>query len=82
MRLGAAERGASCFYSRSRFCLQSVSSTGTFRLHSGQHFLSQALNDEYIELEEIEDGLWNILFYETLLGRFNEHTHTITGAPL
>jgi putative transposase len=58
-----------------------VSSARTFRLHSGQHFLSQALNNEYIGLEEIEDGLRNILYYETLLGRFNEHTHTITEAP-
>ena len=23
----------------------------------------------------------DILYYETLLGRFDEHTHTITGAP-
>ncbi len=37
--------------------------------------------EEYIGLEEIHDGLWNIVYYDTLLGRFNEHTHTITGAP-
>ena len=30
---------------------------------------------------EVHDGLWNIIYYETLLGRFDEHTHTITGAP-
>jgi hypothetical protein len=58
-----------------------VSNAGTFRLHSGQHFLSQALNNEYIGLEQIADGLWNILYYDTLLGRFDEHTNTITGAP-
>ncbi|MDH5198899.1 MAG: integrase, partial [Gemmatimonadota bacterium] len=58
-----------------------VSSAGTFRLHSGQHFLSQALNAEYIGLEQIADGLWNILYYDTLLGRFDHHRHTITGAP-
>lgn len=63
------------------FEVRRVSSAGTFRLHSGQHFLSQALNDESIGLEEIQDGLWNIVYYETLLGRFDEHTHTITGAP-
>ncbi|HXG23383.1 MAG TPA: integrase core domain-containing protein [Chthonomonadales bacterium] len=43
------------------FEVRRVSSAGTFRLHSGQHFLSQALNAEYIGLEEIEDRLWNIL---------------------
>jgi transposase InsO family protein len=63
------------------FEVRRVSSAGTFRLHSGQHFLSQALNNESIGLEEVQDGLWNLVYYETLLGRFDEHTHLITGAP-
>ncbi|GAB1343095.1 hypothetical protein MASR1M101_22220 [Gemmatimonas sp.] len=54
---------------------------GTFRHHDGQQFLSQALNDEMIGLEEFEDGIWNVLYYQTLLGRFDERTRTITGAP-
>jgi len=58
-----------------------VSNCGAFRLHSGQHFLSQALNGDDIGLEEVSDGLWNILYYDTLLGRFDERTKTITGAP-
>jgi putative transposase len=63
------------------FEVRRVSNAGTFRLHADQPFLSQALNGEYIGLEEVQDGLWNIVYYETLLGRFDEHTHTITGAP-
>jgi transposase InsO family protein len=63
------------------FEVRKISGAGTFRLHSGQHFLSQALNHEYVGFEEIEDGLWNIVYYETLPGRFDEPTHTITGAP-
>jgi integrase-like protein len=63
------------------FEVRKVSSAGTFRLHSGQHFLSQALNQEYVGFEEIEDSLWNIVYYDTLLGRFDERTQTITGAP-
>lgn len=63
------------------FEVRRVSRAGTFRLHSGQYFLSQALNDEYIGLEEVQDGVWNLIYYDTLLGRFEEHTHTITGAP-
>jgi len=63
------------------FAVRRVSNAGTFRLHSGQQFLSQALNGEYVGLEEVQDGIWNIIYYETLLGRFDEHTHTITGAP-
>jgi len=58
-----------------------VSTAGTFRLHAGQYFLSQALNGEYVGFEEVHDGLWNILYYTTLLGRFDERTHSITGAP-
>jgi len=34
-----------------------VSSDGTFRLHNGQQFLSQALNDEMIGVGEIDDGI-------------------------
>ena len=63
------------------FEVRRVSSAGTFRLHNGQQFLSQALNNELIGLEEIDDSVWNVLYYETLLGRFDERTRTITGAP-
>jgi putative transposase len=58
-----------------------ISTAGTFRLHSGQYFLSQALNEECVGFEEVQDGLWNILYYTTLLGRVDERTHSITGAP-
>ena len=54
---------------------------GTFRLHSGQQFLSQTLNGHYIGLEEVQDGIWNILYYDTLLGRFDQRNKAITGAP-
>ena len=64
-----------------RFEIRRVSSAGTFRLHSGQQFLTQALNGEMIGLEQVQDGVWNVNYYETLLGRFDERTRTITGAP-
>jgi hypothetical protein len=56
-----------------------VSAAGTFRLKAAQPFLSNALHDEHIGLEEIGDGLWNIVYYTTLLGRIDERTGTITG---
>jgi hypothetical protein len=56
-----------------------VSHCGTFRLHSAQPFLSNALRDEYIGLEEVDDGVWNIVYYTTLLGRIDEKTLLITG---
>ena len=56
-----------------------VSAAGTFRLRSAQPFLSNALRDEPIGLEEIGDGLWSIVYYTTLLGRIDERTGQITG---
>jgi len=32
-------------------------------------------------VKEVQDGIWNVIYYETLLGRFDERTRTITGAP-
>jgi putative transposase len=56
-----------------------VSHAGTFRLKAKQPFLSNALADEYIGLEEVGDGVWNIVYYETLLGKIDERTRKITG---
>ena len=57
-----------------------VSSAGTFRLHAQQPFLSQVLRGEDIGLEEVGDGLWNIVYYSTLLGKIDERTLRITGS--
>jgi putative transposase len=56
-----------------------VSTAGTFRLHSKQPFLTHALENEDIGLEEIGDGIWNIVYYSTLLGKIDERTLHITG---
>ena len=56
-----------------------VSNCGVFRMKSAQQFLSQALNGEYVGLEEVEDGLWNIVYYDTLLGRYDERNDRLTG---
>jgi transposase InsO family protein len=59
-----------------------VSAAGTFRLKAKQPFLSNALADEYVGLEEIGDGLWNIVYHRTLLGRIDERTGRITGVEV
>lgn len=56
-----------------------VSTAGTFRLHSRQPFLSQVLKGQDIGLEEVGDGIWNIVYYRTLLGKIDERTLLITG---
>jgi transposase InsO family protein len=59
-----------------------VSAAGTFRLKAKQPFLSNALADEHIGLEEVGDGLWDIVYYRTLLGRIDERTGRITGVEV
>ena len=59
--------------------LRRVSAAGTFRLKAAQPFLSNALHDQHIGLEEVGDGLWNIVYYRTLLGRIDERSRQITG---
>jgi hypothetical protein len=56
-----------------------LSRHGAFRLHSQQTFVTTVLAGADIGLEEIADGLWNIVYYRTLLGRFDERTKQITG---
>jgi len=57
-----------------------VSNAGEFKIGQRHRFLSQALNGENIGLEAIDDGVWNIIYYNTLLGRLDEASGNITGA--
>lgn len=57
-----------------------MSTAGCFRLHHKQPFLTHALADQYVGLEAVDDGLWNIAYYyRSLLGRIDERTGPITG---
>ena len=53
---------------------------GHFKMGAQHHFISHALKGDNIGLEAIDDGLWNILYYNTLLGRLSERTGKISGA--
>jgi transposase InsO family protein len=54
-----------------------VSNAGTFRFNVRQIFLSNALAQEYIGLEETEDGIWAIYFYDVRLGTLDERDYRI-----
>jgi len=56
-----------------------VSTGGCFRLHTSQYFLSCALSGEDIGLEEVDDAVWSIIYYNTILGRIDLQTGKITG---
>lgn len=54
-----------------------VSSIGTIRFNTRQIFLSGVLAGERIALEEIDDGIWNVLLFDRLLGRLDERSGCI-----
>ena len=56
-----------------------VGTGGTLWLHGHRLFLSHALQGHDIGLEEVGDGIWNIVYYRTLLGKLDERTGLITG---
>jgi putative transposase len=56
-----------------------VTSAGTFKLHGQRLFLSETLQHQDIGLAEVADGIWNIVYYRTLLGKIDERTLQITG---
>ena len=54
-----------------------VSNAGCFRFKKQVVFLSQALKQEWIALEEVEDGIWSVYFYDVLLARLDERKMTL-----
>jgi hypothetical protein len=57
--------------------LRRVSCGGYFRFRTQTLFLSSTLARECIGIEEIDDGVWNLYFYNTLLARYDERTRII-----
>jgi transposase InsO family protein len=56
-----------------------VRSRGEIKFRGRMPFLSEVLAGEYIGLEEVGDGAWDIVYYQTVLGRFDERTGTISA---
>jgi transposase InsO family protein len=62
--------------------VRQVSGSGMFRFKKEQIFLSQALIKEEIGLEEIDDGVWSVYFYDVLLARLDERDFVLRpGSP-
>ena len=60
------------------FEVRKVSSSGTIKLRGRIPFIGAALVHEYVGLEEIDAGIWNVIFYDTLLARFDENNLKLT----
>jgi hypothetical protein len=56
-----------------------ISTGGTFSWHGRPLFLSETLRGEDIGLDEVADGLWNLVYYRTLLGRIDVRSGQLTG---
>jgi hypothetical protein len=52
------------------FLVRRVRRCGTIRVLHNQIFVSQALNEDYVELEEVDDGFYDLYFCFYLLGRY------------
>ena len=57
-----------------------VSDGGTISWGGHVVFLSEVLRRQDVALEEVDEGCWNVLFYTTLLARWDARTHRLTGA--
>jgi putative transposase len=62
--------------------MRQVSNAGCFRFHTRQIFISDALIKEQIALEESDNGIWSVWFYDVLLARLDERDYKLyPGAP-
>lgn len=61
------------------FIVKRVTNAGTFRLKHKLLFIANSLKQNYIGLEEINDGIWSIYFGTVLLGRIDEREMRIYG---
>ena len=59
------------------YMVRLVGSAGTIGFRNRQLFLSRALEDEYVGLEESGDGVWSVHFANALLGKFSERDFRI-----
>ena len=61
------------------FEVRYVSRDGAIRLKKRQVFVSQALGNEHVGLEEVADGVWSLYFYDRLLARLDERTWKLSA---
>ena len=54
------------------FIKRRVTTAGTFRLARHLVYVSTLLNGDWVALEEIQDGIWSLYYYDLLLGRIDE----------
>jgi putative transposase len=61
------------------FLVRHADANGCIKFRNRVLFVTTVLTDENLGLEEVEDGIWSVYFYDVLLGRFTERTWEIVG---
>ena len=59
--------------------IRRISTGGTFSWQGRPLFVSETLRGEDIGLDEVADGIWNLVYYRTLIGRIDVRSGTLTG---
>lgn len=59
------------------FEVRRVRAGGDIKFHGRRPFLSEVLARQDVGLEEVADGVWQIVYYRTVLGRYDAHTGRI-----
>ena len=63
----------------SHLLVKRVTNAGTIRFKTRLLYLSTALRQHRIGLEEVDDGIWSLSFCDVLLGRIDERRALIKG---
>jgi hypothetical protein len=61
----------------SHYLVRRVSRCGTLRVLRNQVFVSQTLNEDYVGLEEVDDGVYDLFFCFYHIGRYELHANKI-----
>lgn len=61
----------------SHYLVRRVSRCGTIRVLSKQVFVSNTLNEDYVGLEEVDDGVYDVYFCFYQIGRYELRTNRI-----
>ena len=59
------------------YLVRRVSRCGTIRVFHNQVFVTQTLNEEYVGLEEVDDGVYDLYFCFYQIGRYELQTNRI-----
>ena len=61
------------------FLVKRVTNAGTIRFKARLLYLSTALKQHRVGLEEVDDGIWSVFFCHVLLGRIDERQALVRG---